>query len=347
MQASGGGNVAPAIPEEAGKNQVVSGGPSDEKNETPSDQMVSFEGELKNQLGNGSLLVGEWTGGAEILSPQPGETEADIPVNGTTSPFVTALSAAASATDWEQIEYSVMKQYYTVNSNTSVAPEVLPLDAFLQMDFSLTGEEKKTILIYHTHSQEAFRDSPNTDPAYTILAVGEVLAQILRDTYGYEVIHLTDSFDVVDGKLSRSGAYGRAAQKLQEVLQQNPQIDVMLDLHRDGVGENVHLISEQEGKAAAKLMVFNGVCRDANGPLADAVNPYEQENLAFGFQLRLALDTFSPGITRTNYLKQGTYNLNFLPRSILIEVGAQTNTLQEAKNAMPALAKALHFVLER
>ncbi len=316
------------------------------KNEIPSEQMVSFSGGLQEKLENNSLLVGTEIGRVDLLTPRP-VTPQDTPVQGIPGAFVTALSSVTPGRDWGQMNASVIQQYYTINKNTSAPSEVLPLEQFLQKDFSLYEEETKTVLIYHTHSQEAFRDSPNTAPENTILAVGEELAEILRRDYGYEVIHLTDQFDVVDGKLSRGGAYERALVKLREVLQEHPEIDVMMDLHRDGVGENVHLISEQNGISVAKLMVFNGICRDANGVLSNIVNPYEQENLAFGFQLRLALDTFSEGIVRTNYLKQGTYNLHLLPRSILIEVGAQTNTLQEAKNAMPALAKALDFVLRR
>ena len=106
------------------------------------------------------------------------------------------------------------------------------------------------------------------------------------------------------------------------------------------------MVTEVNGKQTAKIMFFNGLSRTAaNGNLEYLYNPYLQDNLAFSLQMKLAAEEYYPGFTRANYLKGYRYNLHYVPKSMLVEVGAQTNTLEEAKNAMEPLADLLHKVL--
>ena len=90
-------------------------------------------------------------------------------------------------------------------------------------------------MIYHSHSQEEFIDSVPGDPSTTIVGVGDYLTTLLRDTYGYNVIHVTDTFDIVDGKLDRDKAYTYAQERISRILEENPSVEVVIDLHRDGV----------------------------------------------------------------------------------------------------------------
>ena len=94
-------------------------------------------------------------------------------------------------------------------------------------------------------------------------------------------------------------------------------------------------------------MFFNGLSRTtALGDISYLKNPYIQDNLAFSFQMQLKAAEYYPGLARPIYLKGYRYNMHFKPKSLLIEVGAQTNTLQEAKNAMVPLADVLHRVIQ-
>ena len=94
-------------------------------------------------------------------------------------------------------------------------------------------------------------------------------------------------------------------------------------------------------------MFFNGLSRTTdNGELAYLYNPNLTDNLAFSLQLKLMAEEYYPGFARPNYLKGYRYNLHYRPKSILVEVGAQTNTVQEAMNAMEPLADMLHKVLQ-
>ena len=130
------------------------------------------------------------------------------------------------------------------------------------------------------------------------------------------------------------------------LFRSNPTIEVVIDLHRDGVAEGTKLVSEVNGKQVASIMFFNGLSRTtALGDIDYLPNPYIQDNLAFSFQMQLTAAEYYPGFARPIYLKGYRYNMHFKPKSLLVEVGAQTNTLQEAKDAMEPLADILYKVV--
>ena len=140
--------------------------------------------------------------------------------------------------------------------------------------------------------------------------------------------------------------YSNALPNIEKVLAENPTIEVVIDLHRDGVAENRHLVTEVNGKPTAKIMFFNGLSRTkSNGDIGYLKNPYLQDNLAFSLQMKLKCEELYPGFARRIYLRGYRYNLHLKPKSLLIEAGAQTNTVQEMKNAMELLANVLHKVL--
>lgn len=176
--------------------------------------------------------------------------------------------------------------------------------------------------------------------------MGEYLTELLRDTYGYNVIHNTNVYDFIDGKLDRNRAYALAEEDVKQILEANPSIEVVIDLHRDGVDEGIHLVTEVNGKPTAQFMFFNGLSYSKrNGTIAYLPNPYIGENLALTLQLKLACEKYYPGVSRKIYLKSLRYNLHLKPKALLVEAGAQTNTLEEMKNAMEPLAFVLDQVL--
>ena len=215
------------------------------------------------------------------------------------------------------------------------------MDMTLQQDSSAPQ-----ILIYHTHSQEGFADSVEGDVRTTIVGVGDRLTEILRERFGYNVIHNTNVYYYMDGELDRNRAYTLAAEDVKRILAENPSIEVLIDLHRDGVNEGTHLVTEVDGKPTAQFMFFNGLSYSRrNGPISYLYNPYIGENLALSLQLKLACEKYYPGVSRKIYLKSLRYNLHLRPKSLLVEAGAQTNTLEEMMNAMDPLAEVLHQVL--
>lgn len=241
----------------------------------------------------------------------------------------------------------VMSNFYTVDKTTSINSEQLNAPALIDMDMQMKGSnDQPQILIYHSHSQEAFIDSVPGDPSTTIVGVGDYLTTLLQDTYGYNVIHVTDTFDIVDGKLDRNKAYTYAQERISQILEENPSVEVVIDLHRDGVAEDKRLVTNINGKETAKIMFFNGLSRtNQNGEISYLPNPYIRENLAFSLQMMLEAKKYYPDIARTIYLRGYRYNLHLRPKALLVECGAQTNTVQEEMNAMEPFADVLNKVL--
>ena len=235
----------------------------------------------------------------------------------------------------------VVPQRASVLSSELVASELLGINLSIEKDSTVPQ-----ILIYHTHSMEGFTDSIEGNKDTNIVAVGTYLSQLMSEGYGYNVIHCMESFDYVDGVLDRSKAYTYARTSLEQILADNPTIQVVLDIHRDGVGENTHLVTEVNGKQTSQIMFFNGVSRTrAGGDIDYLYNKYKKQNLAMSLQMKLLAEEYFPGFTRRNYIDAYQYNLDLRERSMLIEVGAQTNSLSEAKNAMEPLAALLDRLL--
>ncbi len=237
----------------------------------------------------------------------------------------------------------VRETFYAVDATTQVREEQLQYNTLMGFDASLKQDNSKVqILVYHTHSQEKYIDSTEGDSSTSIVGVGEHLCDILRTQYGFNVLHHTGEYDVE----SRDYAYSNAMVGLDKVLAENPSIEVMIDLHRDQTNADTKLVTTIQNKPMAKFMFFNGLCYTRElGTLNNLPNPYVQDNLSLSFQMQLAAEEFYPGLTRRIYLKGYRYNLHYRPKSMLIELGSQTNTVEEAMNSCDPLAHIIAMVL--
>lgn len=257
------------------------------------------------------------------------------------------LEAAAGIIPKEKLmDYNyVLNNFYVVPSVTSLRPQVLDLDKISQVDLRIEKDSTvPQVLVFHTHSQEKFADSEEN--GMSIVNVGDRLVSLLQEQYGYNVIHLTDEFDMAGGVLDRSEAYTYANTKLDEVLAQNPSIQVVIDLHRDGVDASKHLVTEIDGKQTARIMLFNGISyTKEQGEIDYLPNPYITENLAMTYKMYLLGKINYPDLFRCIYISGYRYCLHHVPRSMLIEAGAQTNTYEEVYNAMEPLARLIDMEL--
>lgn len=237
----------------------------------------------------------------------------------------------------------LVQNFYQVDNTTTINSSQLNIDALLGKDVRLSHDASTPqVLIYHTHSQEGYADSVPGDPSMTVVGVADYLTKILTEQYGMNVIHHTGEYDVGD----RDHAYSRAGPALEQLLAENPSVEVVIDLHRDGVREGTRLVTNMNGVEMAQIMFFNGLSRTTStGDIDYLYNPYIADNLSVSFQMQLAAAEYYPGFTRRIYLKGYRYNMHYCPKTLLIEVGAQTNTLQEAKNSMVPLADLLNKVL--
>ena len=288
----------------------------------------------------------------ELLLPQPEETQqtALIPesVEATAG---TALSNFRPTVQQVQIDRTqladyetLVRNFYAIDANTMAGSDQLSVEKLLGMDMTLPQEgDGPQILIYHTHSQEAFADSVPGDVNTGIVGVGECLTKILTEQYGYRVLHNTGQYDVE----TRDNAYSRALPAVEQILAENPSIQVIIDLHRDEVAEETKLVTDIQGRPTARFMFFNGLSRTRKtGDIDYLANENQEANLAFSFQMQLKAAEYYPGLTRRIYLKGYRYNMHLRPRTLLVELGAQNNTVEEAINACDPLAHILDMVLK-
>ncbi len=312
----------------------------------PSDSVLAAVYAENNQSSD-SGNDGAGNGGTGAADENSGmESQENTAVQPASAPVASSEGIVYTADMLKDYNYFI-NQFYAIDSTTYAPDGLLDAENFMNMDLSidLQGDAPK-VLIYHTHSQEAFADSRPGEWQDTVVGLGETLKNNLESRYGVSVLHLTDTFDVIDGVTDRSAAYTYAEEKIWEVLQEYPSIKVVIDLHRDGVADGTRLVTNIGGKDTAQLMFLNGLCRTAaNGPIEYLQNPYLTENLAFSFKLQAKAAQYYPDLMRRIYLRSYQYNLHILPRSLLVECGAQTNTVEEVQNAMPLLADLLYLVL--
>lgn len=272
------------------------------------------------------------------ITPVPEPTEA-LEVLGT--PLLAAISAKKAALSSLSFD-AVRSQYFIVDQTTSFPEDVAALDTLLFTDVSMNRFGGGKILIYHTHGSEGYIDSKAGETADTVIGVGEALAAQLR-ALGYEVIHDRTAYDVCEGQINRDVSYNQALDGLTKQLMKHPDIEVMIDLHRDSGEKRVCTI---DGTEMAQLMLFNGLCRTNSGPMSKLTNPNLVYNLAFGLQCKIIGEEAYPGLFKKNYLKGYRYNMHLRQRAMLVEVGTGQNTVAEAYRAMTPFAKVLDLLLQ-
>ena len=203
--------------------------------------------------------------------------------------------------------------------------------------------DKMQILIIHTHSSEAYTQSGadlyepsdvnrTEDIKYNIVRVGDELEKIFR-TAGLNVIHDRNIYDYP----SYTGSYNRSGNAVENYLTEYPDIQIVLDIHRDSLGENgiiYKTMAEEEGTVASQVMLLVGT--DESG----LEHPSWQSNLALAMYLQKAVSGAHPTLMRPVLLVPQRYNQHLTAGSLIIEVGSDGNTLQEALSAVRLFGEA-------
>lgn len=208
----------------------------------------------------------------------------------------------------------------------------------------LRGEEPK-ILIYHTHTTEAYtatKASPyvqtssyrTADPSKSVLAVGEALAQRLRIQYGFSVIHDTTDHEPPSLKT----AYERSEQTMKRYLERYPSLILFIDVHRDASSDSSDYVLV-DGCPTARLM-----CVVGQGTKYEEKPDFDR-NYALASSLTEHLRLTEKRLARDVRVKTGRYNQHVGQLSLLVEVGHNANTLEQALNAVPVLAESLALTL--
>lgn len=208
------------------------------------------------------------------------------------------------------------------------------------------------VLIYHSHTYEAYTATSlyaykatekwrTADETRNVTAVGARLAELLRSA-GLSVTHDTTAFEPP----ALSNAYERSRAMLEARAQGGESYDLYIDLHRDAYAENNGANTvEINGEDAARLMFLIGKGTGQTNAGYDQ-RPEWEKNLALAQRLTDAINLLSPGLCRNVAVKSGRYNQHIAPCCVLLEVGNNRNTLEEALAAMPHVANAVCAVLK-
>ena len=216
-------------------------------------------------------------------------------------------------------------------------------DAAVQEDHTQPVERPR-VLIYHTHTHEAYAQTASDpyreteswrteDQTHSVVRVGEALAALLTD-YGFDVVH--DTADYEYPKLNT--AYARSLDMLE--TKRGETFNLCVDLHRDAWDKSMAECACIGSQRAAQLMMLIG-----NGGNFD-IKPDYEANLAFAARLTDRINVLCDGLCRPVMVKNGRYNQHLFTPSVLIEVGHNLNTLDEALTSMPVLAEALADLLK-
>lgn len=215
--------------------------------------------------------------------------------------------------------------------------------------FTLENTDEVQVLIYHTHTGESYLDCDagyyysdyyprTTDNRYNVTRVGKAIAQELKKA-GIGVVHDTSVHDS-----SYTGSYRRSRETVEKYLKKYPKIKVTLDIHRDAIGSDTYKVKPTftyKGKKGAQIMIMAGC--DLSGELDF---PKWKYNLGFALRLQQACETSFGGMTRPLDFGNFAYNMNVNTGSLLVEVGTDSNTLEEAVYSGKLLGKGLVTVLQ-
>ena len=217
-----------------------------------------------------------------------------------------------------------------------------------ELPFDMQKTESPQVLIYHTHTSESYMDedvdyyyesyysrTQNTD--YNVTSVGKILTEALNEK-GITTIHDSTVHDS-----TYSGSYDRSMQTIESIMESNEDIKVVIDIHRDAIGSDTYKVKpvfEYDGRQGAQIMIMSGC--DIDGEMG--FDTWE-ENLNFALKIHNQAEAMYPGMTRPLTFGYFAYNEYLCNGSLLIEVGTDANTIEEAEYTAELLGNVLYEVL--
>ncbi len=216
------------------------------------------------------------------------------------------------------------------------------------------GIEKNTpepqVLIVHTHTTESYEPYQRSyydssypgrtrDSAHNMVRVGQALAQKLADN-GISVLHDGTVHDYP----AYTGSYDRSEETIRAALEEFPSIKIILDLHRDAIsGDGVRTapVSEVNGRSAAQFMIITG-CDD--GRFGNM--PEYCKNLSLACLIQSVCEKMYPELGRPVLFDYRNYNQHISTGSLLIEIGSDANSIDEAVYTGELLGEAIAKALQ-
>lgn len=219
-----------------------------------------------------------------------------------------------------------------------------------KLELTIKKSKEPEVLIVHTHATESYMAEDSTyytaqdkarseDNSKNVVKVGEVLANVLKEG-GISVIHDKTHHD----SPSYNQSYSRAKTTINEYLSKYPSIKVVIDLHRDSIAmtgnDKCKPTKQIDGKKAAQVMLVVG---SQTGTVSGF--PDWKQNLRLALRFQQTMEASYPGLARAMLFCSRKYNMNLTKGSMLLEVGTDANTLEEAVYSAELAGKALLSVL--
>lgn len=263
--------------------------------------------------------------------------DSDTPVSNTENALGAVIRKTVSGGNLKYDKIALNnKSFKDINIKNSLARKI---------DLKTAETDEPQVLIYHTHATEGYMSDTkdfytqsdsarNTDNAKNVSAVGDALSGALQKS-GIASVHDSTQHD----NPSYSGSYKRSAETIKKNLDSHPSIKLGLDLHRDsipcGKSDKTALVADVGGKQAAQIMIIVSTGYDGS-----------DDNFTFALRLQQALEATYPGLARPMTVYKSVYNQDLLPYGLLIEVGTDANSLEEAKYSGELLGNVLGPLLK-
>lgn len=203
-------------------------------------------------------------------------------------------------------------------------------------------------MLYHTHTWEAYEMTEDTqytptetwrtkDERYNMIRIGQELEKCLTEL-GFDVVHDTTAFEPP----TLSSAYTRSLEMIKARLQAGENYDYILDIHRDAYSGayNGGNHAYKDGEEIAYIMMLVGKGTGATNSGFDE-RPDWPKNLDLAQRITDNMNRQVSGVAREVKVKTGRFNQHVSTGALLIEVGNNQNTLQQALAACPIIAQAL------
>ena len=311
-------------------------------NSTPSKTEAVFD--FNDNFSAFNILESEKT---ETVSQQP--QEQSVPKNESTVAATTAAVKGKVLSQYISPYKAPLSYNHTYVKNST--PLKIDIKTLLNAKLKYTVQKNSSpqVLVLHTHTTECFMEkesdfysedtlSRTTDNNKNMAKIGETIAKKLNDA-GIKTLHDKTQHDYPE----YTGSYSRAAKTINSYLKKYPSIKIILDIHRDSVSsgnDKVKLVTKINGKNAAQIMLVMG---SQSGTVKN--HPNWQENLKLALKLQQTFEVKYPTLARPLSLMSKSYNQPLSSGALLIEIGTEANTLNEALYSADLVGECLVSLL--
>ncbi len=323
--------------------------------EMPVNQIIVDETNASRMVSQGTLW--ELDMAPEEIETLPDNTEVVVPQEKNPLPYPTSIENKSGVISqytfsaYSGAQYINLQGAGQVRNCTSVTNSLLISESKKLPDFKIVQGEEPQVLIMHTHTTESYEpysrqfydssfNSRTTDNTKNVVAVGNKIEQELKAA-GIGVIHDTTLYDYPVW----NGSYTRSGEGVKNILKKYPSIKVVLDVHRDAIqgtdGVRTAPVANINGKSAAQVMIISG-CDDGTMNM-----PNYMKNFRLASLLQSQMEGDYPGLTRPVLFDYRKYNQDLTTGSLLLEMGAHGNSVDEALYSGELVGKSLAKALKK